>query len=630
MKIDLNEKGQKRKKVSNKKRKAVIVIAIVAIFGIFISYYAVSAKMLINQANSAKSHFDSAQELLKEQNLSEAKVELDIISNELSAADKTVKRFNSLSWLPYLGNQIFAVNKIIDGGEILVKNAAELVELADEILSPFRDEETISLASLSQDDKGNILSNLNDAEPKLIDIQNNLRMAYEELKEIPRAGLIGQLTEISDELNEQLPALYELIENAIPLIRILPDIAGHPDTNKYLFLLQNNAELRPTGGFIGTYGVIEVNDGEIIEFSTDNVYNLDSQSNISVTPPEPLIKYIRADKWFLRDANWSPDFPTSAEQAIWFYEQETRTNSNFDGVIAITPSLIAQMLLLTDPITVYGVTFNSENFYKELQYQVSEGFLRQGISFSDRKDIIGELGTILITKILSLPQEQWSDLWNILLDNLTEKQFLLYMRDEQAQELISNQNWSGEIKNTSDDYLTVVDANLASLKTDPSVERKIYYKLDTNRNEPQATVQMTYNHVGEFNNFTTRYRTYVRIYVPEGSSIINVTGNDNDVITNNELGKTVFETFMSIEPGESEVLEITYKISQQILDQINAGQYKLLIQKQPGTFNHDLVMDLNFDKSVKSFLPEEILKVDKKLITYQTDLRHDEVIMVNF
>lgn len=626
MKISLgHSKRIRRRRLS---RRSIIIIAVaVAVLAIVGGYFIVYAKIVVSHATAAQAEVKKAQQQLADQDFDSAKISLSEATSELIATRGSLNRFSALSTFPYVKSQLLAARQIIAGGIITVQALADVADVAKSVLTPLTSKETISLASLSFDEKSQLIENISQAEPALIDIQSQLRAARAEFVAVPSKGLIGPLSRIQKEIEDKLPAFDQIIESALPLARVIPELTGHPDTATYLFLLENNSELRPTGGFIGTYGVIKIHEAEITTFETDNVYNLDSESDITVTPPLPLQQYIKADYWYLRDANWSPDFPTSAEKAIWFYQHEGGPVRDFDGVIAITPNVISSLLKVSGPIETDGITFTAENFEAELYHQVSSGFLRQGIAFEDRKDIIGNLGTILITRLLSLPQDRWPALWQSIITSLDEKQFLLYAKEFNTQTLLVEQGWSGSVTATDSDYLMVVDANMASLKSDPAVKRTISYRLEADQDQPTATASIEYRHAGTFDERTTRYRTYVRMYVPLGSSLSSSSGNDQEITTETELGKTVFGTFMSIEPGETETLAITYALAPEIISLLDSGAYSFIAQKQPGTIDHKLSVDLKFERDVKAVTPRTVV-VDKKGVTYHTAFLTDQTIVI--
>ena len=133
--------------------------------------------------------------------------------------------------------------------------------------------------------------------------------------------------------------------------QIIPDILGWGGQKRYLVLAEDPAELRPTGGFIGTYGVVTFTNGRITERAFHDVYQLDLQDGLPyVQPPDALKDHLLGDyPWQLADANWSPDFPTSAQDALRLYALESK-DTDIDGVIGITTYALDRILDVTGPI----------------------------------------------------------------------------------------------------------------------------------------------------------------------------------------------------------------------------------------------------------------------------------------
>ncbi len=77
-------------------------------------------------------------------------------------------------------------------------------------------------------------------------------------------------------------------------------------------------------------------------------------------------------------------------------------------------------------------------------------------------------------------------------------------------------------KPTDGDFLWIVDANLAAYKTDGKMDKKVTYALDAHDpSHPTATVTLTYHNTTDHMDWRyTRYRSYTRIYVPEGATLI--------------------------------------------------------------------------------------------------------------
>lgn len=121
-------------------------------------------------------------------------------------------------------------------------------------------------------------------------------------------------------LKSSLPEIISLTDHYVENMEAFSDMVGANGPRKYLFLFQNTHEVRATGGFIGSYGFLDVEKGHIRKFFVDDVFNPDGQLRVDTIPPEPIRKISAG--WSLHDSNWFPHFPLSAEKAMYFYEKE--------------------------------------------------------------------------------------------------------------------------------------------------------------------------------------------------------------------------------------------------------------------------------------------------------------------
>ncbi|PIY95508.1 MAG: hypothetical protein COY66_06610 [Candidatus Kerfeldbacteria bacterium CG_4_10_14_0_8_um_filter_42_10] len=630
----------KNGKVSKKRRwkKGIIILGVIlAIFAILFLYHYPVAKAVYNNAISGKDDFIKAQGAIGAQDFKGAQKALGTANEKFLKAKDDFNKFKKFGFIPLVGRQVKAVENILTAGLQLSSGFQELAELGETIFAPIKSDGSVSLAEISPEQTKQILQKIYEAPPTLQGVNAEINLAVQAINEIPEKGLLSPIKKAADPLKEQLPAISESLELAIPAAEALPQIAGYPQEKTYLFLLQNNTEMRPTGGFIGTYGILKLKDGAINFFKTDNIYNLDNnvKDTLIDTPPWPLQKYLNASKWFMRDSNWSPDFPTAAQKAEWFYHQEGGPEENLNGVIAVTPTFIQSLLKLTGEITVNGISFNSDNFIDTLQYQVERGYYRQGISDAERKEVIGDLSSKLLDSVLALPSEKWPELWNTFQSDIKAKQILIYLKDQNIEDSILEQGWGGEIKETAGDYFMVVDANMASLKSDPGVIRTINYSLTQNDSEELIVkLNIHYDNQGTFDWKSTRYRTYTRVYVPKGSELIESQGAmENDKLHGGkpgetevaeENGKTRFGAFISIEPQEQGDLSFTYKLPNSLVDQIKGGNYTIYAQKQPGTPAYKLNLNLEFKNKADFFAPIDNGRQEgQNKIIFDSDLQED-------
>jgi len=638
----------KRIKFPKLSKKAIWGLAIglgipVYLIGLIIIAWYPAADSALAYAKGSAAAVQAAQKHMIEQkfrtalsDLADVSTNLEGLRVSLSIIPKSVRNF------PIIKTQIDAVEFTVDSSSQLISAMRTLTILANDILDPFLKNSKLSLDELPENVRREILKKIFESPPILQGIRAQIGLADVALSQIPEDGVLSIVQEKIDPLREKLPQIAGAVDSAIPLAEILPLLSGYPTPKTYLFLLQNNTELRPTGGFLGAYGIMRLKNGNIDSFTTDNSYNLDVRvkKTLNVTPPMPLQKYNATTQWFFRDSNWSPDFPTAAEQTMWFYGKEGG-REKLDGVIAITPVVIERLLEMTGSITIGKTEFTKDNVVDELIYQVEKAYVYQGVGFENRKGIIGDLGDVLIKRIMSLPRDKWPELFEIMGELANEKHMLLYSTDSELQDKIITAGWGGQIKEADDDFIGVFDANLASLKTDAVMKRGLSYKLEQNdKNEIIATATLKYeNTAKEFDWRTSRYRNYLRLLVPKGSELIESQGtmyNDRttrkgSVDVSEDLGKTVFGTFVAIEPKETREVMIKYKLPNFIGDKIKNGEYNLLIQKQPGIDTRDLNLELKFSDKIQGveWLDNEY-KIDNNTLTVQNSLIHDRVLNVKF
>src|SRR4029453_5752744 len=124
----------------------------------------------------------------------------------------------------------------------------------------------------------------------------------------PARSALAQFDERIDDLHESAVVLTQLPTAARSLL-------GMGQAQTYAILGQNSAELRPTGGFLGTMGLVTVQNAKPIVEDYRSTYDFERPERGYPPAPEALARYIGGDGeigWGLRDANWSPDFPTTA------------------------------------------------------------------------------------------------------------------------------------------------------------------------------------------------------------------------------------------------------------------------------------------------------------------------------
>lgn len=399
-------------------------------------------------------------------------------------------------------------------------------------------------------------------------------------------------------------------------VSILEKALGLESPQTYLVLFLNNTELRPAGGFIGSYAVLKIDKGVPSLIKVEGTEILDNSApDFEFAPPDQLMKILNIKRWNFRDSNWSPDFALASERALELYKKEGGVEAdNIDGVIAFTVTSLEEVLKISGPVEVNGMVFNAGNFAEKLEYEVEYGYADKGINFSDRKKTLIDLTKVMLEKMRKDIFVNWSKYLALMERMADEKQLMAYSLNAQTQTFLSNKNWAGRmVLPPKGDYLMWVDANLGALKTDASIKRELTVKVDQVGKERMVNqVKMKYIHGGKFDWRTTRYQTYARIFVPIGTELTGIEGVEVpkpekgkpkiDPLTlvdkGEENGFQWFGTFLKVEPGETKELSFKYVTPARMFQMLSNRTFRMRVQKQPGVVNQKLNTDFGFEHPI--------------------------------
>ncbi|WP_395398629.1 DUF4012 domain-containing protein [Arthrobacter sp. UC242_113] len=207
---------------------------------------------------------------------------------------------------------------------------------------------TIDWKSLKTNGEGLDLKPLAAAHPKLASAAQAVRQSSDRLNAIDANKLMPQIASPLAGAREELDSLRDGLDSASDVAKILPTMMGDETPRSYLLLIQNNAELRATGGIPGALAVLRVHQGKLSlgaqsSASAMGIFN----PRVDVDPEQQAIFSTRLGK-FMQDVNLTPDFPTAAKTAKSMWEM--RSGQKVDGVLSVDPVALGYMLEATGPI----------------------------------------------------------------------------------------------------------------------------------------------------------------------------------------------------------------------------------------------------------------------------------------
>lgn len=379
--------------------------------------------------------------------------------------------------------------------------------------------------------------------------------------------------------------LYNRIINYKDFISVLPSILGYPESKKYLLLFQNDFEIRSTGGFIGSYGLVTLDKGKVTEIKVDDIYNPDGQLKTFVEPPEALKVLLGDTSWAMRDANWEPDFPTSAKQIEWFYNLETE--DPVDGVIAINTSTIRSLLEITGGVTLDdGDTITLENFFEKAEAH-HETFTPGS---TEKKDFLGDLATKMLEKLGQKDTETLLQVSLKIEELLKNREVFIYLNNASAQKIISKNEWDGKIKEQDGEYLFVVENNISGNKVNKYLERKISQNINLSENSAVNNLTIDYTNNSQTGGWPGgNYYSFVQIFIPLGADNLQVIGLE-DYQTEDKYNYKVVSGTINVPYNNKYTVNISYT-SETVKDKpVSKKVYSHLIQKQSGI--NDTYLDI--------------------------------------
>jgi hypothetical protein len=403
----------------------------------------------------------------------------------------------------------------------------------------------------------------------------------------------------------QLASALRTFDSTVPPLRaasfsltLAPRLLGAPVPITYFIAYQDPLELRPTGGFIGSFGLVTVNHGAIKQhFESSEIHQ---REKLVVPAPEP-IRFYNEVWWLLRDSNWSPDFPTTAALERYFVRMDLGADPT--GIINVTPQAAAAVLAATGPMYVpeYHRWVNAGNLA-----QLTDYYAHWAPNAS--KQFIGIVGTHLISRIQTLDVRGWLKLASSLDGAVKSGDLLIHFPDAQGRQLARLLGADGAMSRTPGDYLYVVDSNLSynkinqyiheTVRDDVTIRRDRWLDVRLairiwNQPEPAARLSQGVGPGGGLLGGPDDYASYLRVYVPAGGQLVDQSGWTNPWTPGPAYGKTEFPGYVIVKRGKTAVIRLHYVVPPNTLAWSGGGSYRLVIQHQPGSHPDAVIVSVH-------------------------------------
>jgi hypothetical protein len=584
----------------------LIVITLLGLIGFFFGY--VPIKKVLSQTEIAQNKVTELQTAINDKDLNLSKVKLVELKESVNQIQVSYSKLGYTSKLPYLknyyqdGQLIIAIAKdALDTGDILIA----AVEPYQDFLglkgsATDADQTTQDRISFLTESVEGIIPHLDSIEAKISNIESNLNQINPDRYPETFRGIVIRSNILK--AKEAISEAHKLVKDGKPILTKTSWLLGKDSPRTYFLIFQNDAELRPTGGFWTAYGIIKVDNGKITPTISDDIYSLDALFSSTIPAPRPIKAYhINVPYLNLRDMNLSPDFPTSIKEFLGHYQKITRSSTKIDAVIALDTQVLVDLVAVLGRVGVadYG-NFTADPDKRcdgcpQIIYQLQwiSGRPRNYIE-PNRKGFLGPLMNSVLSNAMGSEKEKIGPLAQAALNNIHQKHILFYFTDPEIQAAAELANIAGTIQQVPQnvDYIHLNDANMSAAKTNLFLKQKIKHEIITKDGAINHKLTVTYINPSKASNCNLekgdlclnapKYRNWFRFYTPLGSTLTKMTGSEVETVVYEELGKQVFEGFY----GNKYPLyaQSSLKTSIQYVTPVKPSpDYTLLLQKQPGT-----------------------------------------------
>ena len=368
-----------------------------------------------------------------------------------------------------------------------------------------------------------------------------------------------------------------------------------------LVLLQNDLELRPTGGFISAVAVMEFEQGALTGSAVYDIYDLDGRLSGSIAPPAQIAQALKETQWYFRDANWDPDFFYAASQANWFLEKVLGTTA--DIIVGLNTrslsGLIDGGLVIADP-TLGDITASNLR---------SKAFSSQDVVFgslgNQQQEFIQHLFQQLVSQ-LDQPFDYPLLARNFLL-GLINKEITLASPNLDLQRSLVSAGIAGTLVQPTcpqpqpgqiciADLTHINEANIGINKINYYLERQITHTVEVGERQIRRRSLINLKNTAPTHDWPAgSYRAYVRAIIPLNSIQVQISLAENKLspsLTNISSQHGLKSVGFPIEVPVGQALDIVLSYILPVNSDQSPTTYLGSFIKQPGTGNYPVVINI--------------------------------------
>lgn len=437
------------------------------------------------------------------------------------------------------------------------------------------------------------LAPLEQAAPTLAQQAALLDRATHTVDGLPANTWFGPVDRARDSLSRQLHSIAGYVDAAANVSRVLPSMLGADGPKRYFIGLQNEAEMRGTGGLPGAFAVAVADHGTI-RFT----HFLSDAALLPPTPGHLLPTGLNFGEGFesaygnsqpqnlIVNSDLSPHFPYAAR--IWAAMWQKVSGEHVDGAVAMDPTTLAYFLSVTGPVTLpSGIRVSADNIVALTQRDEYAMFTDN----IERKDFLVSILKAASTKLTSGAGSAGA-LARALTAASNDNRLIAWSADPATEAVIESTSYSGAIPKSARPFSAVILNNIAAGKLDYYLTRSVDYRRTGcgATRDVVVTVRLTNNAPpwglppyvvtrADKRDYPTNpgdNRTLLDYYATSGAQLLSATLDDKPttIAVESDLGKKIFRADLELPRGTTRTLTLHL--------QEPAGQGSPVVWRQPG------------------------------------------------
>jgi hypothetical protein len=412
--------------------------------------------------------------------------------------------------LPLIGTQVVAVETFQRSGVRLADAGLQVTGAVQDAVSSSNEGSAVAGG----------LDNLRTVSRALSEGIATVDAASEDMRRLDGKLLIGPVAGARRDLDQRLPKFQDRAASAARGLDALIRFAGGDGPRRYLFLNQNPDEIRPTGGFIGTYAVLAA-DGQglhLDQFSPTEKFNA-AHPDVAVAGSETgsPFRFARPPiRQTMSNVNDVADFTKAARLAVDLWKSSGETP--VDGVVSFTPAFLARILGVLGPVQVpdYQETVSADNLIARFDYYTQQLETDPNANIA-RKGFVGSLARVVLDKALGAPPSQWQAIGKAMGDGFAGREGMAWSTDASVAGALAERHWDGTLPEVAGDFFYNAEFSYAA-KFDRLLRRSFdHHVVIHSDGSATITTTLVMNNPGPPAGLNPGSLSYVTLYGPAGA-----------------------------------------------------------------------------------------------------------------